>query len=52
MPRPDTLAIHAAERLLAWALVLVCVALLFAQAPHGGAFYWSCLLYTSDAADE
>ncbi|ART53149.1 4-amino-4-deoxy-L-arabinose transferase [Acidovorax carolinensis] len=41
MPRPDTLAIHAAERLLAWALVLVCVALLFAQAPHGGAFYWS-----------
>ncbi|ART54012.1 4-amino-4-deoxy-L-arabinose transferase [Acidovorax carolinensis] len=41
MPRPDTLAIHAPERLLAWALVLVCVALLFAQAPHGGAFYWS-----------
>lgn len=41
MPRPDTPAIHAPERLLAWALVLVCVALLFAQAPHGGAFYWS-----------
>lgn len=41
MPRPDTLSIQAPERLLAWLLVMVCVALLFAQAPHGGAFYWS-----------
>ncbi len=35
------LSIRAPERLLAWVLVLGCVALLFAQAPHGGAFYWS-----------
>jgi hypothetical protein len=41
MPRPDTLSIHAREHLLAWVLVLVCVALLYAQAPHGGDFYWS-----------
>jgi hypothetical protein len=41
MPRPETLSISARERLLAWALVLLCVALLFSQAPHGGAFYWS-----------
>ena len=47
MPRVDampTLAlptIAGRERLLAWALVLLSVALLFAQAPHGGAFFWS-----------
>lgn len=29
------------ERIVAWLLVLICVLLLFAQAPHGGAFYWS-----------
>ena len=41
MSGPETLSIRAPERLLAWVLVLGCVALLFAQAPHGGAFYWS-----------
>ncbi|MBS0467513.1 MAG: glycosyltransferase family 39 protein, partial [Proteobacteria bacterium] len=33
--------IAASERLLAWALVLLCVVVLFTQAPHDGAFYWS-----------
>ena len=37
----DVPTIEARERLLAWALVLICVVLLFMQAPHGGAFYWS-----------
>lgn len=37
----DVQTIEARERLLAWALVLICVVLLFMQAPHGGAFYWS-----------
>lgn len=42
MPHPDAMPIIAGrERLLAWALVLLSLALLFAQAPHGGAFYWS-----------
>lgn len=42
MPHPDAMPhIAVRERLLAWALVLLSVVLLFAQAPHGGAFYWS-----------
>lgn len=41
MPGTDWRPIGRQERLLAWALVLACVLLLFAQAPHGGAFYWS-----------
>ena len=41
MPSTDWRTIGRQERLLAWALVLACVLLLFAQAPHGGAFYWS-----------
>lgn len=41
MPRLDVPIIDTRERLLAWTLVLVCVVLLFVQAPHGGAFYWS-----------
>jgi 4-amino-4-deoxy-L-arabinose transferase-like glycosyltransferase len=47
MPRVDAMplltlpTIASRERLLAWALVLLSVVLLFAQAPHGGAFFWS-----------
>ncbi len=42
MPHPDAMPLIAGrERLLAWALVLLSVVLLFAQAPHSGAFYWS-----------
>jgi len=41
MPGPEMPAIDRRERLLAWALALACVLLLFVQAPHGGDFYWS-----------
>lgn len=41
MAHPDAPTIAGRECLLAWALVLLSVALLFAQAPHGGAFFWS-----------
>lgn len=37
----DVPTIEARECLLAWVLVLICVVLLFMQAPHGGGFYWS-----------
>lgn len=42
MPSDEVLLIVARrERMLAWLLVIISVLLLFAQAPHGGAFYWS-----------
>lgn len=41
MPSPEVPIIGGRERLLAWATVLLTVAVLFAQAPHGGDFYWS-----------
>jgi hypothetical protein len=42
MPSDEALSIVARrERMLAWLLVIISVLLLFAQAPHGGAFYWS-----------
>ncbi len=41
MSRFEVPMITARERLLAWAAVLLSVLLLFAQAPHGGDFYWS-----------